>query len=94
MVSTANNSVDQELSVYPNPFRNQLTISFGLKQNAQVRISLLNLLGQEVKILKDGAMQTGNHSFAISAAGLKPGVYMLKLEGAGHTQVRKVVLSE
>lgn len=94
MVSTVNNSVDQELSVYPNPFRNQLTISFGLKQSAQVRISLLNLLGQEVKILKDGAMQTGNHSFAISAAGLKPGVYMLKLEGAGHTQVRKVVLSE
>ncbi|KAF0203466.1 MAG: hypothetical protein FD170_1185 [Bacteroidetes bacterium] len=94
MVDVKNNPANGELSVFPNPFRNQLNINFGVKQQSQVKISLLNLLGQEIKVIKDGSFASGNHTLTYQSSGLTPGIYFLKLESGDNTSVRKVVLSE
>lgn len=94
MVDVNNNMAAGELSVFPNPFSNQLNITFGVKQQSQVKIRLLNLLGQEIKVIKDGSFASGNHTITYQSSGLTPGIYFLKLESGENTSVRKVVLSE
>ncbi|MBW6490644.1 MAG: T9SS type A sorting domain-containing protein [Lentimicrobium sp.] len=81
------------LSIYPNPFRNQLTINFGLQRETQVRVSLMNLLGQDIRTIAEGSM-SGNQSITFDANGMNPGIYFLKMETGDKTEVRKVVLSE
>lgn len=93
MVNVTDPAQAGTLSIYPNPFRNQLHIEFGLNHQAQVHISLMNLLGQEVRTLIDASL-TGNQSFTFDAKGMSPGIYFLKMETGDKTEVRKVVLSE
>lgn len=81
-------------NVYPNPFRNQLNIDFGVKQKGKVKISLLNLLGQEIRSIEESTFTSGNHSITFNANGLLPGIYFLKMESGDGTDVKKVVLSK
>jgi hypothetical protein len=71
-----------------------LNITFGVKQQSQVKISLLNLLGQEIRVIRDGSFAGGNHTLTYQTSGLTSGIYFLKLESGEKTSVRKVVLSE
>lgn len=82
------------LSVYPNPFRNQMNIDFGIKQQGKVKISLLNLLGQEIRVLEESSFVGGNHSITFNANGLLPGIYFLKMESETGSDVKKIVLSK
>ncbi|MCO5264796.1 MAG: C25 family cysteine peptidase [Lentimicrobium sp.] len=90
-------TVDAEnaLVLYPNPFRNQLHINFNLKQANSAKISVVNLLGQEIMQLGNYTqLQSGSHSLTVSAENLKPGIYFIKLVSGDFSAVRKVVLSE
>jgi hypothetical protein len=53
------------LEAYPNPFRNELTISYSLPEPGAVRISIVNMLGAEVVRLVDNQHDAGsfNHTF-------------------------------
>lgn len=88
-------SVENSLAVYPNPFVKDLHISYNLSKTGSVRISLMNLLGQETLLLTDKqSVQAGNHSFTITPSGLKPGIYFIKIESGDYSAVKKIVLSE
>jgi hypothetical protein len=94
MVGVGNQELSNALKVYPNPFRNQLNVEFGVIQTGQVKISLLNLLGQEVRLIEQGSFTSGNHNITFTAKGLLPGIYFLKMDSSNGTDVKKVVLSE
>ena len=69
---------EEAVNVYPNPFRSQVNISFAATWlNQPIKISLYNLLGQQVwsKII-DHAKEI--ESFPVNK--LANGFYMLKLE--------------
>ncbi len=90
-----NMTAENNMEVYPNPFRNNLHISYSLLKSGAVRISLLNLLGQEIVMLNDKlTVQAGNHNLTVSPSNLKPGIYFIKLQSGDLTIVRKIVLSE
>lgn len=46
---------------YPNPFNPSVSIPFGLPEVSEVRIVVYNLLGQEVAVLVEGALEAGRH---------------------------------
>ena len=49
-------------SIFPNPFNPSATISFSLKEESAVEISVFNMKGQKVNNLEKGILETGNHS--------------------------------
>ncbi|MCX6235457.1 MAG: C25 family cysteine peptidase [Bacteroidetes bacterium] len=81
------------LSVYPNPFRNLLTVDYTLDNPTPLKISLLNMSGKFVKILKNKpSEQAGTYQVIMNSMGLRPGVYFIRFETEKITDIKKVIL--
>ena len=82
---------------YPNPFNPSTQISFSLPGAQHVKLDVFNVLGQRVATLFDGKAEAGEHTVtwdAHNAAGqtVSSGVYFYRLEAAGFSQTRKMLL--
>ena len=82
---------------YPNPFNPVTTIPVQLLKNAQVKLSIYDLLGREVNVLVNGFQNAGSHNFVWDGHDKtnKPvasGVYFYKLETADFVSVKKMLL--
>ncbi|MEO8231924.1 MAG: T9SS type A sorting domain-containing protein [Ignavibacteriota bacterium] len=77
---------------YPNPFNPATTISFSLPEASNVKLTLYNLLGQEVETLVNGFTESGIHTVNFNASQLNSGIYIYKIETNGLTQTRKMTL--
>ena len=73
---------------YPNPFNPSTVINFNLPQAAQVKLSVYNILGQEVAVLVDEFVNAGSYSKSFNASNLASGLYIYTLE-AGSTKLSK-----
>lgn len=83
---------------YPNPFNPSTTIGFDVPENSNVRISIFNVLGQEVRSLVSGNYATGRYHAVWDATdnrGSKvvSGVYFYRMNtDKGYTSTNKLVL--
>jgi hypothetical protein len=77
---------------YPNPFNPSTTIKFSLPSAGNVKLSVYNLLGQEVQTLLNGFMEAGVHTVNFNAKNINSGIYLYKIEANGLTSVRKMTL--
>ncbi len=82
-------------SVYPNPADNMFNISYNLKKQGQIRLSLYNQLGQEIALIADGPRDAGFHSerFSLNRNIIENGVYYLRLQSGQVTETRKIVIT-
>ncbi|MFC1541589.1 two-component regulator propeller domain-containing protein [Candidatus Latescibacterota bacterium] len=76
----------------PNPFNLSTTIEYSISQNVKVNLSVYNISGQRVTVLKDDYQQAGNYTVNWDATGFPSGQYYCILEANGFTQTRKMVL--
>jgi hypothetical protein len=77
---------------YPNPFNPTTTIRFNLPEATNVKLTLFNILGQEVKTLVNESKESGVHTINFNATELNSGIYIYKLESGSFTQTRKMTL--
>lgn len=77
---------------YPNPFNPTTTIRYALPEATQVRLSVFNLLGQEVAILVNGMRPAGISTVNFDASNLSSGVYIYRLTDGTQTITRKLLL--
>jgi hypothetical protein len=82
---------------YPNPFNPTTTISFALDLQADVKLTVYNVLGQRVQVLLDEEIPAGSYSVdwdGRDAAGnpVSTGVYFYRLEAGESTESRKMLL--
>jgi hypothetical protein len=80
------------LSNYPNPFNSSTKITYELPQATEVKLDILNLLGQRVVSLFSGAQPAGAHHISWDASGFDSGVYFLRLSAEGATEAKKLLL--
>ncbi|MDD5088138.1 MAG: T9SS type A sorting domain-containing protein, partial [bacterium] len=59
---------------------------------ADVRLTVFNLLGQEMAVLASGAMNACVHVVSFDAAELPAGVYFYRLDAGSFTDVKKMML--
>lgn len=83
------------LQVYPNPTTDDATISFQLDRDADVAVSLYDVIGKQVGSIQQtlGAQQ---HDIKLSeiSNSLKAGVYFVQLNVDGVLTTEKIVISE
>jgi hypothetical protein len=77
---------------YPNPFNPTTLISYILKNNGKVRLSVYDVLGREVKVLVDGVQTAGSHSAMFSGEELGSGVYFYALQTAEGKLTNRMML--
>ena len=64
-----------ELEIYPNPFYHSANIIVSLKEETPVTVSILDLTGREVAVLRDYNFKNGRHYLRFTPDGLAPGIY-------------------
>ena len=77
---------------YPNPFNAATFIRFDLKRSTNLRLSVYNILGQEVTVLADGAFSSGPHSVVWDSQDLPSGVYFCRLKTDDVSLSRRMLL--
>jgi hypothetical protein len=82
---------------YPNPFNPTTQIRYGLPQSSPVRITVHNMLGQEVAVLVDGVQEAGFHEVrwnGRNAVGspVGSGVFFYRIQSGTFTDIKKMVL--
>lgn len=77
---------------YPNPFNPTTSISFTIPQSGNVKLSVYNLLGQEISTLINEYREAGTYDVEFNAVNLNSGVYLYKLESNGLTLTKKMTL--
>lgn len=77
---------------YPNPFNPSTNIPFELKANGNVKIVVMNLLGQEVAQIVNEFYNAGSHLVTFNARNLSTGVYFYRFEVNGFQSIKKFVL--
>lgn len=81
------------LNVFPNPFSDQLHVSYELNANADVTLSLTDVLGREIVLSKKTEQVAGSYTQEMNVAqlDLAKGVYFLQLTVDGESSVVKIV---
>jgi len=84
---------------YPNPFSSATAISYQLKTQTDIRITIYDILGRVVRETAAGAQSAGVHSIrwdGTNTSGYKvvPGVYFYSMHAGGESQVKKMVLNQ
>ena len=76
--------------VFPNPFNSELTLTLsGFTRD--VRISLHNLLGQEVAVIHDGLLSSTQLHYAAPPS-LASGLYFIRASSIEFSTIQKIVL--
>ena len=80
------------LQNYPNPWNPITTIGYSLKENTQVKLTLLNILGEELMVLVNEEQNKGYHKLEFNGSKLSSGVYFYRLQAGDFIQTRKMIL--
>jgi CubicO group peptidase (beta-lactamase class C family) len=75
----------------PNPFTNTTMIRYQLPEACEVRLSIYNLLGQEIATLINEYQTAGKHEIKWSAEGLPSGVYFCQLQGSNFNETKELI---
>lgn len=78
---------------YPNPFSASTELRYGLAQQGRARLTIFNMLGQQVATLVDEVQAPGAYTVRWDAAGVVSGAYVCRLESGGHVQTRTIILA-
>jgi PKD repeat protein len=83
-----------KLEVYPNPMNDQTTISYQLKDAADIRITVTDVIGKIISISENKNQAKGNYSFRWKPEELKAGIYLLQLKADDRVETKKLVITK
>jgi hypothetical protein len=81
----------------PNPFNPSTTIAYEVPEPTSVRITVYNMLGQEIVRLVDGQHTPGRYSITwdgrnASGVSVASGIYMYRMESGEYSESKRMVL--
>lgn len=84
---------------FPNPVAGATKISYSLSRMAAIRITLFNLLGQEIRVLVDGLVPSGAHTVRWDGRNengqpVAKGIYFYRLEARNFVITKKLLVTE
>jgi hypothetical protein len=77
---------------YPNPFNPVTKISFVLPKHGYIKLTVYDMLGNQIEILVDEELKAGEYNTNWNALNYASGVYFYKLAAGEFTQIKRMVL--
>lgn len=90
ITSLQENSSKLNISVFPNPFSENLNITFNLRNEQNVKILITDMLGKKTEIINE-PFDTGTHSIIVPDATLAKGFYLMKFSSGNESQIIKLI---
>ncbi len=82
-----------EFKVFPNPASQGTTVQFKLDQPIEGRISLANIAGQEIKLLKpQSKFESGLNRHYVDFEGVKPGIYLIAVQSKVGFKTHRIII--
>jgi len=83
-------------NAYPNPFNPQTKIDFRIPQTSDVRITIYNVIGQQVNVILDQELYAGSYTITWNGTNdrgiqVPSGVYLYRIEAGQFSETKKVV---
>ena len=76
---------------YPNPANGLTQFIYFLERPGQIKVQVLNILGQKLCVLADAFQEAGTHSFKLDCSGYRPGIYYYIIESSNASLQSKCV---
>jgi type IX secretion system substrate protein len=101
MSETSTTSIDDDIYMpngfaleqnYPNPFNPRTAISYHLAVDAQVELSIFDLVGRKVETLVSGFRPSGYYTIVWDASALSSGVYFYRMTTPDFVDTKKMIL--
>lgn len=82
------------LNTYPNPVKNNLNIELNLTKQTQVEIVASDMIGNIVKTIANGNMNSGMNNIKWNTNNLPNGLYLLTIKFNNSIKVKKIVINK
>jgi hypothetical protein len=79
---------------YPNPFNPSTNINFSLDKNSDVKLSLYDVSGKLIRVIKEGFLKAGSYDEKINMDGFGTGIYFYSLETSEGKVTQKMILAK
>jgi hypothetical protein len=79
-------------SAWPNPAASRSAVLLSLSKRSHATLELRDVLGREVAIVHDAALDAGTHAIPLDVSSLQPGHYLLLLRGDGAVATQTLVV--
>jgi len=90
-VDVKNNGADfTQMSVYPNPAKDQATLTYALGKTRNLIIDLYDLQGKWIQNLSQGQQSEGFHKLNVNTSNLPAGMYLIRLLSEGVVQTQRL----
>ncbi|MBL8025503.1 MAG: T9SS type A sorting domain-containing protein [Fibrobacteres bacterium] len=80
------------LACSPNPFNPELRIIYKVSKPSEVTLSIYNINGRTIATMPQGKVDAGQHSIVLNGKKLSSGVYTIRMQMAGKTFIKSVML--
>jgi hypothetical protein len=77
---------------YPNPFNPETKIEYRLSTAQELRVSVFNILGREVKVLFQSRLPAGHHSVTFDGSEFPGGIYYYRITAGQESETKAMVL--
>jgi hypothetical protein len=92
MVEVLNLTDYQLFQNYPNPFNPSTSIKYSIPSQSKLKISLYDIIGNEVSVLFEGIQESGVHNINLTADNLPSGVYFVSMTAENFSKAIKITL--
>lgn len=80
--------------IFPNPAKSNVTVGMELFSTSDVKVSIVNIMGQEVSALSFPNTAKGVIEIPVSLNNVAPGVYVINITAGNNTSSQKLVIAE
>jgi len=95
-IAINNNGLPDEYKLfqnYPNPFNSITVINYTLPKTCDVKLTLFNIIGEEVKTLVNNKQNAGYYTIAVNMENYSSGVYFYSMTANGNiVETKKLIL--
>lgn len=79
---------------FPNPFNPTTNIRFDLPENANVKLIIYNIIGEQQEVLVNSRLSAGSYNVDWNASAYPSGIYFYTLTTNDYKAVKKMILAK